>query len=331
MVLAGGPDRERAVSLMSGAEVACALERAGHEVTTCDTGPDDLSALERFETWGGDVVFPVLHGRWGEGGALQRVLDERGLAYVGCRAASASLCMDKAATKRTLAVAGLPTPEWELLDAEASPSLDPPLVIKPNDDGSSIDLRICHSRDEVDRARRELASRNATLLYERCVKGRELTVGVIERPSGFESGDTPLDGDADASASGSLLALPPIQIVPATAFYDYEAKYVRNDTRYLFEIEAADGVLPRVRELAAAAHRATHCRHLSRVDFMLDDQDRPWVLEINTLPGFTAHSLLPMAAARVGLAMPALVDHLARLAHAEASRSVESVREPARR
>lgn len=295
MVLAGGPDREREVSLMSGATVTDGLRQAGHDVEQRDMGPGDLSALDFFADWGGDVVFPIFHGRWGEGGAAQKILDERGFKYVGCREAAARLCFDKTLTKQRIIEAGLPTPAFELVTAEGRPTLEPPVVLKPNDDGSSIDLAICHDRAALDAAWADLSSRNQSLLVEQFVQGKELTVGVVE--------------DED----GKPTALPSIHIVPATAFYDYEAKYIRDDTQYHF-----DHTTPRIeaelRDIAQRVFVELGCRHLSRVDMFLDGDDRPWVIEVNTLPGFTSHSLLPMAARQSGVALPVLVDRMVRLA-----------------
>lgn len=298
MVLAGGPDRERVVSLMSGAEASAALRDAGHQVIQRDIRPGQLSALREFTRWQGDVVFPMLHGRWGEGGGLQRVLDHEGLPYVGCTAAAAELCIDKTRTKQVLQTAGLPTPRCELIDAESYPTLKPPLVLKPNDDGSSIDLAICHDAHQVRTAWQELSSRNPKLLVEQFVKGKELTVGVIDRPVG---------------EAGGAMALPPIEIIATTAFYDYQAKYCRDDTRYLFDIDLPQRVLDQVKQMGRSAHVAVGARHLSRADFMVDEHNRIWLIEINTIPGFTTHSLLPMAARRQGITMPQLVDRLARL------------------
>ncbi len=300
MVLAGGPDRERDVSLKSGKQVAAALREAGHEVIERDLLPDDTAALDEFALWctespGVGVVFPIFHGKWGEGGGAQRLLDQRGVAYVGCREAAARLCTDKTETKKTLQNAGIPTPAFELVDASGRPTLSPPVVVKPNDDGSSIDLAICHDQAALDAAWAELSSRNDALLVERFVRGREMTVGVI------------------CDVDGQPQALPSIHIIPATEFYDYDAKYLRDDTQYHF-----DAVSPEVESHLAALAIQTFttlgCRHLARVDVFVDEDDRPWVIEVNTLPGFTTHSLLPMAARRAGLAMPAFVDRLVRLA-----------------
>lgn len=305
MVLCGGPDRERPVSLESGAQVAEALRQAGHAATCHDVGPADLSALDAWVQKPGDVVFPVLHGSWGEGGPLQALLDARGIRYVGCEVEAAALCMDKHRTKLALVEHNIPTPAFECIERGVGPTLGAPLVIKPLCEGSSIDLAICHDESQVSEAYERLANsprnhpRNyPRLLIERFVGGKEFTVGVIG-PRGQER------------------ALPPVHIVPAGAFYDYEAKYHRDDTRYVLDpsqMGVASGVIDALGRVAVEAHCALGCRHLSRVDFIVDEAGRLWVLEVNTIPGFTTHSLLPMAAAHAGLSLPQLVDGLVRLA-----------------
>jgi len=295
LVLAGGPDREHDVSLKSGETITRALRDAGHDVKQRDIGPDDLSALEAFAAWPGDVIFPILHGTWGEGGGLQRILDERQLPYVGSSGPVADLCMDKQRTKICFEEHGLPTPPFELLTVGQEITLDAPLVIKPLREGSSIDVAICKDDQAAAARRHELGRRNQWLLIEKFVHGKELTVGIIGDPTGYR-------------------ALPPIQIVPATEFYDYDAKYQRDDTQYLFDIDLPADVLTDIGSLALAAHRCLGCRHLSRVDLIVDHEHRPWLIEVNTLPGFTDHSLLPMAARRAGIDTPQLVDQLARLA-----------------
>lgn len=298
MVLAGGPDKERPVSLNSGQCVTAALREAGHEVVQRDITPGDTGCLDEFLRWGGDVVFPVLHGPWGEGGGLQKLLDARGLRYVGSAASAAALCMDKQRTKLLLAGRGLPTPASELISPTATPRLAPPLVVKPNDEGSSIDLTICRSASQVAAALAGMVGRYQRVLVEQFVAGREMTVGVI-------------------GTGRDAFALPPIRIVPAVEYYDYQAKYTREDTQYLLDPEAIGldaATLDRLKAISVEAHRLAGCRHLSRVDLIVDDAGQPWVLEINTLPGFTTHSLLPKAAAYAGITLPALVDRLVRLA-----------------
>lgn len=297
LVLAGGPDREREVSLLSGATVTNALQQAGHNVMQRDITPDNLAALDEFASWGGHVVFPMLHGSWGEGGGLQTLLDERKLPYVGCRADAAALCMDKHRTKLVLTEHNLPTPPSQHLTAGQRANITPPLVIKPPCEGSSIDLSICRDEENLRRTLTRLRRRHPRLLLEKFIEGIELTVGMI----GTEDGQ-------------SLVTLPPIQIVPATEFYNYEAKYDRNDTQYLFDIKLPKGAMDEVNRVAREAARVLGCRHMCRADIIVDRDRRPWLLELNTIPGFTSHSLLPKAAAHAGIALPTLVNRLARMA-----------------
>jgi D-alanine-D-alanine ligase len=304
LILSGGPDAERQVSLMSGAAVAEALRQISRfrviEQVIDRPRPEDLRPLIEREKV--HVIFPVLHGRWGEGGALQEVLEELGVTYVGSRPRAAALAMDKLATKMLLAADGVPTPPARQLRPEDDCDLGPPLVLKPVDDGSSVDLRICRTREQIDAGRAELHPRRGRLMAERYIDGRELTVGIV-------CGE----------------ALPLIEIIPSEAveFYDYQAKYERDDTCYIVAPDVPADVDRRCRELALLAFRRLGCRDLARVDFMLDER-APWLLEVNTIPGFTSHSLVPMAARHVGLDMPALC---AKLVDAAAARG-EVIRAP---
>lgn len=298
MVLAGGPDRERAVSLQSGQAVTHALQQAGHDTQQRDIGPDDLSALADWQRWGAHAIFPVLHGRWGEGGELQQRLDERAIPYVGSTHAAARLCMDKHQTKHALAEFGLPTPAFALFAPGQPLPMTPPLVFKPCLEGSSIDVMICHNVAQARSGAARFADYGGPVLIERFIQGKELTLAVIE-------------------TDGVAQALPPIEIVPPAGFYDYQAKYQRDDTGYLVgddQIELPQPVLTRLRQAAVSAHQRLGCRHMSRVDFMVDASHQFWILEVNTIPGFTNHSLLPMAAAAHGWPLPRLVDRLVRSA-----------------
>jgi D-alanine-D-alanine ligase len=285
LVLRGGPSAERDVSLASGAAVAAACRRLGHAVTEADIGPDDLSALDVPA----DVVFPVLHGQFGEDGQLQAILEHRGLCYVGCDAASSRVAIDKDASKRAWRAAGLPTADWVCLDLECPTdglcnNLAPPYVVKPVDEGSSVGVRMCDSAESLQDCLQELAARHRRVMVERRLSGPELTAGILGE-----------------------LTLPVIQVKPAAGFYDYEAKYVRTDTAYLLEPEVDEATCRRVQEIALAAFRVLGCRDISRVDFIVDQREGPQILEINTLPGFTDHSLLPKAAAKVGIGFDKLV------------------------
>ena len=283
LVLKGGPDAEREVSIRSGTMVAAALRRAGMEVTEATV---DRASPEEIRALLGDVVFPALHGAWGEGGPLQEILEADGRPYVGSAPAAARLAMDKSATKRAVERVGVPTPASVELRPGTEFTLGFPAVLKPADDGSSVDLRICRSPQEVMRARLELEPRRDRILAEEFIVGRELTVGLV-------------DGEC----------LPIIEVRPRDGTYDYEAKYNRDDTQYLLEPELPAGIAQAVRAFSRAAWHATGCRDVARADFMLDERG-PWFLEINTMPGFTDHSLVPKAAAHAGVTMEALVSAL---------------------
>ncbi|MEZ6194068.1 MAG: hypothetical protein R3C45_22705, partial [Phycisphaerales bacterium] len=269
MVLAGGPDRERAVSLVGGGQVAAALRDAGHDVLQRDIMPDDLSALDEFTHWNGDAIFPVLHGRWGEGGGLQRILSDRDLAYIGSGPAAASLCINKHLTKLTVAGHGVKTPEAQLILPGQKRTIPAPVVIKALEEGSTLGLAICKTEQQADAAQTSLSAEYPRLLAERYVPGKELTVGVL------------------ADENGEPVALPVIHIVPAGEYYDYDAKYERDDTKYLFDIQLPAETLDQVRAWSLTAYRTLGVRHLCRVDFMVDQFNRPWFIEVNTMPGFT--------------------------------------------
>ena len=307
LVLSGGPDAEREVSLQSGAGVADAARSAGLVVIHETVERPSLSELRSMvQRSGADAVFPALHGPWGEGGPLQDMLEAIGIPYVGCGPHAARLAMDKLATKLLAAQAGVPTLPAAVLNLRDDRCpLALPVVVKPVHEGSSVGLHLCP--DEGAWSRAIAAVRDAqhahpqrASMVERMVRGVELTVGV-------------LDGDA----------LSIVRIEPASGVYDYDAKYVRNDTRYSVAPELPDGLSERVRADAARVAHALGVRHLCRVDFLLEqgkDGARHWLLEANTMPGFTSHSLLPMAAAHAGLVMPALVGRLVEMALRDAGR-----------
>ena len=291
-VLRGGPSAEREVSLASGAAVADACRRLGCTVTEADVALDNLSALEISA----DVVFPVLHGEFGEDGQLQAILDGRGLPYVGCDSTASLLAINKDASKRMWRAAGLPTAPWKYVDEETEiTAVDypgPPAVLKPLCEGSSIGIVLCDTLSELHAEAKAAVSKYGRVLVEKRLTGPELTVGILEDR-----------------------ALPVIEIKPAPGFYDYEAKYRRDDTQYLFEPGIDAETYSLVQETAVGAFQALGCRDYGRVDFIVDLQDGVQLLEINTIPGFTDHSLLPKAAAKVGIGFDELVAQLLSLAH----------------
>lgn len=291
LVLAGGPDAERPVSLLSAAGVASALRASGRfdvieRVIDRPTGAE-LSALP------GDVIWPVLHGRFGEGGPLQDLLEAGGRPFVGCGARAARLAMDKVASKAMAQSAGLLVSPTCVLDpSDAGLALPLPVVVKPVFEGSTIGLFVCRTMEQWKAAHRSAAGSGKPYLIEPFVEGRELTLGMLDR------------------GSGSLEALPFIEITPAAGLYDYEAKYTRDDTRYTVGPDLPDVVRRGVEAGTSALARAMGLRHLCRADFLLDDEQRAWFLEVNTMPGFTGHSLVPKAAAAAGLEMPRLCAHV---------------------
>lgn len=290
LVLGGGPDAERPVSLQSAAAVADALGAAGaavHAVTIERPTPEELGSMP------GDVVFPVLHGAFGEGGPLQDLLESDGRPYVGCGPRAARMAMDKVATKLTAARIGITTPLAAVLNpADPVCPLPLPVVLKPVHEGSSVGLHLCTDADQWDiawRAASDDVRRQPARSYmiEALTRGRELTVGLVDKGAG-------------------LASLPLIEICAASGVYDYEAKYERDDTRYVLDPELPSGVADRCRAAAIALAREIGVRDLCRVDFLLDGEGTAWLLELNTMPGFTSHSLLPMAAGAAGMEMAEL-------------------------
>ncbi len=287
-VLCGGPSAERAVSLASGHAVADALRRRGHEVFVSDIGPERVEALD-IPT---DVVFPALHGPFGEDGTVQRMMEARGLRFVGSGAQASALAMDKVATKRAVATADIPTPPYEVWDAPSLaarrvPDLPWPVIVKPTDQGSSVATTIVREAAAFEPAVRLCVERFGRALVEQFIAGDELTVGIV--------------GDA---------TLPPICIRPKRTFYDFAAKYEDDATEYLFETEHGPEVFATAQRLSRQVFAVLGCRHLARVDWIVDGQGRLWFLEINTLPGFTSHSLVPKAAAHAGVGFDELVERL---------------------
>ena len=241
-----------------------------------------------------NVVFPIVHGPWGEGGPLQEILEElhasEGVPYIGPKPRAAAIAMNKLATKMHAMRLEIRTPRSREVRRREAIDLEAPLVLKPSNDGSSVDLRICRTLQEVLRARNELEPKREMLMAEQYVEGREMTVGIV---------------------NGEVL--PIIEIVPATSFYDYEAKYFRDDTRYVVDPELPADVAEEMRNATRGIFSALGLRDIARADFIVDAEGA-WFLEINTAPGMTTHSLVPMAARHIGVEMPALCTRIVRAA-----------------
>lgn len=283
-VLYGGRSAERDVSLMSGAGVHQALLNVDVDAHLFDTGQRSLAELAAA---GFDRVFIALHGRYGEDGSIQGVLELLDIPYTGSGPLASALAMDKVMTKRVWLQHGLPTPEFELLDADTdlrrvADRLSLPLIVKPPHEGSTMGITKAMGYSDMKDAYALAAQFDAEVLAERFIQGRELTVAMLG------SGKT-------------ARALPVIEIAAPGGNYDYEHKYFSDDTQYFCPATLPPAVAADVADIAVRAYRALGCEGWGRADFMLDSGNRPWLLEMNTSPGMTSHSLVPMAARATGM------------------------------
>jgi D-alanine-D-alanine ligase len=311
-VLKGGRSLERQVSLRSGARVEDALHRLGHEVLAVDVGPDLVARLQEGAP---DVAFVALHGRGGEDGTVQELLELLGVPYTASGPSACIRCMDKVVTKHALRDAGIPTPDFyafaqaafgELGAARALPVIEErlefPIVIKPAGQGSALGIKFARTAADVPGAIVAAFSYDTKVLLERHVAGRDLAVSVIEGDDGPE-------------------ALPVVEAVPqGEDFYDFEARYEIGRTLFTCPAELPPGVAERAAELALATYAALGCYGFARVDLMLDDATGELtVLEANAIPGLTETSLLPLAAEAAGIGFDALIDRVLGLAVARAA------------
>jgi len=290
-VLLGGRSGEREISLMSGGGVLDALLSKGVDAHPFDPGlrcPTEL-AKEKF-----DRIFISLHGRYGEDGTIQGLLDLLGLPYTGSGVLASALAIDKIATKLVWLSSGLSTPEFQELKADSDWNavvkyLRLPLIVKPAHEGSSLGLTKVKSVEELPAAYRLAAAMDKKVMAETCIIGDELTC--------------PLVGN-----SNDAEALPVIKIIPPEANYDFHNKYFSDETKYLCPTDLAPEINTAVQKLALAAYRALGCKTWGRADIMLDQKSgKPYLLEMNTSPGMTSHSLVPMAAKAAGVEYVELV------------------------
>jgi D-alanine-D-alanine ligase len=284
-VLMGGIGGERDVSLQSGQCVAESLKEAGFKVVTADVAPDRLDILDQD---GIDIFFPALHGEFGEDGGLQQILEDKSLLYAGSGPAASRAAFDKMVSKKFFAAAGAAVPpaiEFNgLTDANQVvaklPASTSKYVVKPMRQGSSIGVSIVTTAQQAVEVAAETQRKYGDCMIEEFIKGRELTVGIL----------------CDRT-------LPIIEIRPKRSFYSYQAKYLDDETEFLFDTITDASITARISRAALDCFRSLGCRHFSRVDFILTEDGIPYALEINTIPGFTTHSLLPKAAAREGITM----------------------------
>ena len=285
-VLYGGKSAEREVSLKSGAAVIDALTTAGVDVVAIDVGDDLLDRLQNEKI---DRAFIILHGRGGEDGSMQGLLECLGIPYTGSGILASALAMDKLRTKQVWQSLGIPTPRHAVLASEsdclqASTELGFPLIVKPAHEGSSIGMAKVNSAEELIAAWQDAAQYDSQVLVEQWIHGPEFTIAVLR---------------------GQVL--PPIALGTPHVFYDYDAKYIANDTQYRIPCGLDSVKEQELIDLTARACDAIGIEGWGRLDVMQDEQGRFWLLEVNTAPGMTDHSLVPMAARAAGLDFQQLV------------------------
>lgn len=279
-ILAGGPSSEREISLRSGRAVYEALAGKGLDVVLLDVWNDvsDLITSKKIE-----VAFIALHGKFGEDGTVQKILEEAGIPYTGSGVKASALALDKIASKNIFEERGIPTPEYRVFtqddfDMDDAAKLGLPVVVKPQFEGSSIGLSVVKDGSSLDEALDRAFAYGEKVLLEKYIPGRELTVGMLDNKP-----------------------LPVIEIVPKDKVYDYTAKYKDPETKYLVPAPIEKIFAEKAMELGGRAHAALGCKSFSRVDMILDPSGKIFVLEVNTIPGMTERSLLPKAANAIGL------------------------------
>ena len=291
-VLAGGDSDERSVSLKSGMAVVEALAQAGHRVLHLDPAIVELSGIDWSQF---DVAFVALHGRFGEDGQVQQLLDEAAVPYTGSSALASRLAFSKSAAKERFEQFGVPTPRYSLIHynddlqqiSRKADDIGYPLVVKPDTQGSSLGVSIVRSPEQLPNALKLCFQYDVFGVVETMIEGTEWTVGLIDAQT-----------------------LPAIKIETDREFFDWQAKYEDDETRYIFDANVPSDVIANMELVAKNACSALGTSGLARVDLRLDAQNQPWVLEINTVPGFTDHSLLPKAAARMGIDFVTLCDRI---------------------
>lgn len=296
-VLAGGLSAEREVSLRSGAQVAAALREHRHETELVDL---DDHTWDRLRDGGFDVVFVALHGRFGEDGTVQGMLELLRIPYTGSGVLASALCLDKPLANRLLRDEGFAVPDFLELDGEVARdglpaeieagSLGWPVVVKPAREGSTIGLTIAADLDAAADGIRLAAGYDRRVLCQRFVRGVEVTIGVLRAPE--------------------LRVLPTLEIVSENPLYDYDAKYTAGRSHHIIPARVPEAARTACEEVAGRAFALLGCDGMARVDVIVDEQGVPWVLEVNTVPGLTELSLLPDAARAAGIDFPALCELL---------------------
>ncbi len=300
-VLMGGYSSEREISLRSGRAVAFALAGAGHRVVPVDINVSDrhlITTLLRDAAF--DIAFIALHGRLGEDGVIQSILEEMDIPYTGCGPNASRLAFDKTMTQPLFRQAGIPVPPHVCI-SDGNPAAfkdvfailkNLPFVVKAACEGSSIGVYIVHHPSQWESALKDALSFGPRVIVERFIKGREFTAGIFDRE-----------------------VLPLVEIRPRSAFFDFTSKYQKGLTEYIVPADIDQALAERIRQIALASHDALGCEAFSRVDVRVDEKDGPYVLEINTIPGFTETSLFPKAAVKAGYSFAGVCEKLLDLAY----------------
>lgn len=292
-VLMGGPSTEREISIRSGRAMEASLRRQGCSVVTMDVTETIAQEIRQEKI---ELAVIALHGRWGEDGAIQGLLEIMGIPYTGSGILASAIGMNKSLTKRLLQYYGLPTPRFVLLRRSLHPTalptgFDLPIVVKPTTQGSTVGVTIVRETDQIAQAYLDAFQYDEEILVEEYVQGHEITAGILEEE-----------------------ALPLIEIVPKEEFYNYEAKYSQGMTEYIVPARLPEETAREVQRLGLKVHQILGCEGYSRVDFRVTVRGEPFILETNTLPGMTETSLLPKAALAAGMDYDALVARIVRAA-----------------
>ena len=296
-VVMGGPSAEREVSLNTGGAILKALQEKGYNAVGIDLEP--IRFVEQLHEAEIEVVFNAIHGQYGEDGIMQGALELLGIPYTGSGVLASAMAMDKGITKRIFLSADIPTPRSRLFTTSdmktdlvkiITEEFNIPVVVKSAAQGSSIGVVIVEKIQDIPAAIEQAFKYSRTILVEEFIQGRELTVAIW--------------GDSEPEA------LPIIEIVPHSGRYDYQSKYTKGATEYIVPAKLDDDTVPIVQKVALEAFSQLGCRGIARVDIMLDEDNKPYVLEVNTIPGMTATSLVPKAAAAVGISFADLCERL---------------------
>lgn len=302
-VIAGGISSERKISLLTGKNIFNSLLKSGYNTVLIDPKDNFLARLKEI-----NLAFLALHGKYGEDGTVQGLLEFAKIPYTGSGILGSAIAINKILSKKILRYENIITPDYIAADFKNKPCLSElkkllnkklayPVIVKPNTEGSTIGINIVNDDTQLEYAVSDALKYDSKILIEKYIKGRELTVSII--------GNEPF-------------ALPIIEIKPKSGFYDYEAKYVKGMTEYIVPAKLDKGITRHISETAVKCHKVLECRSISRVDFILDNHNNAYVFELNTMPGMTATSLVPKAAEAAGINFDHLVEIILDLANLKA-------------